>query len=183
VNAAALTTKSLSFAIKAVEETAGLGRFTAIANAFNEIDSYGDRTVRGCFAASIAARPTIPLLWAHSPGEPIGLVRNMRESARGLEFSGTIIRAIARGEEAWQLLRGVDGIPVLKFSIGYDAVVTSQERDARVLKQVALYEISVVSMPANEGSILISIEDAGKSLDAALAKMRATIADIKRSMR
>ena len=106
----------------------------------------------------------------------------MRETARGLEFDGSIIRAIPRGEEAWQLLRGVDGIPVCKFSIGYECLLSATERDGtRTLKQVALYEISVVSMPANEGSVLLSLQD-GKDLDATVAKMRALIADIKRTV-
>jgi HK97 family phage prohead protease len=179
----ALETKFTTFEVKRLAVEAGLlGHFTAIGNAFDVVDSQGDVTRRGCFKASIAARPTVPLLWSHDPSSPVGLCRNMKETARGLEFEGTLILAVPQAASAWSLLKGVDGLPGLKFSIGYNVVLSTIERDGtRLLKQVALHEISLVSMAANEQSVLLTLDD-GKSMASALASMRRTIADIKRTV-
>src|SRR5688572_18024914 len=123
----ALSTKDMRIEFKTGADGLGLGRFTAIANAFDVVDSYGDKTIFGAFAASIKARPIVPLLWAHDPSQPLGLARNLRETARGLEFDGSIILAVAKGAEAWALLQGVGGASALKFSIGYEAMLTSVE--------------------------------------------------------
>jgi HK97 family phage prohead protease len=180
---ARVTLKTKDYAPSTVSvksETDLVGKFSGIANAFGVVDSYGDVTLPGCFAASIRARPVVPVLWCHDTTQPLGLARNLRETSRGLEFDGTLILAVEKAREAFALLKGTDRVPVLAFSIGYETVLSHFDKSTgnRMLDQLAVLEISVTPLPANDRSVLVSLDDA-KSLDAVLRKITHEMRELK----
>jgi HK97 family phage prohead protease len=131
------------------------GIFTAYASTWHQDpDRQGDVIQRGAYRESILARPSIPLLWAHSATETIGRCSGFVEDNHGLKFEGEICKDVRRGREAIDLLRG--GF-VNSFSIGFgiDDYSYRGGDGARVLKRISLYEVSVVPVPADETARLI----------------------------
>lgn len=130
------------------------GVFEGYASVFGNIDSAGDRIVPGAFAKSIADCRTEnrwpPMLWQHDPKQPIGQWEEMYEDSHGLFVRGRLfVDDIAQSREAYALLREnvISGL-----SIGYRT--RESQRDgktgARVLHEIDLLEISLVTFPAND---------------------------------
>ncbi len=139
------------FELKFLNET---GVFEGYASVFGVTDSVNDRILPGAFSASLknfAADGRLPpLLWQHDPRQPIGVWREMREDGHGLYVKGELFVAdIPRAREAYRLLR--ENV-VTGLSIGYRA--RDSHRDdtsgARILTQLDLVEISMVTFPAND---------------------------------
>lgn len=123
---------------------------------FGNIDKAGDMLLKGCFAKSIqergpesSANDKIILLWMHNMDEPIGLPTVLREDDRGLYFE-SYVDDVPRGNQA---ITQLESGTLNQFSIGFQYVWEKcewdGERDCLVVKEVKLYEISVVSIGAN----------------------------------
>jgi HK97 family phage prohead protease len=87
----------------------------------------------------------------HDPTQPIGIWQSIREDGNGLHVEGRLALRTQKGGEAYELLKlgALTGL-----SIGY-RVVASQidaKRKARILTDVDLFEISLVTFPANEAA-------------------------------
>lgn len=143
--------------------TDGTGIVTGYASVFEgEPDSYGDIIARGAFASSLAqhkASGSAPLLlWQHDPSEPIGVWLELREDDAGLLVTGRLILDTRRGREAYALLKAgaLNGL-----SIGYRPR-NSERRSGggRILKDVELIEISLVSIPAASRARITSVKTA-----------------------
>ncbi len=124
------------------------GEFAGYASLFHVKDDAGDIVLPGAFARSL--RRTGPggvrMLWQHDVARPIGIWRELREDARGLFVRGRLALNTAAGREAAELVRigAVDGL-----SIGFRAIRASRDRfrKARLLHEVELWEISLVTFP------------------------------------
>jgi HK97 family phage prohead protease len=100
----------------------------------------------------------------HDPREVIGVWTDLAEDERGLKVAGHLVLETARGSEAHALLKAgaLDGL-----SIGFRA--RSAERGAnggRVLTDIDLVEISLVSLPAASKARVTTVktmEDAGSA--------------------
>lgn len=142
--------------IKAIEED---GTFTGYASVFGVLDSYKEIVMPGAFAASLKKYPAakVKMLWQHDRTEPIGVWTSFTEDAHGLKATGQLILDTAKGREAHALMKAgaVDGL-----SIGFKTVRDSMDRakGARLLHEVELREVSIVSFPANEESTVDSIK-------------------------
>ena len=123
---------------------------------FGNIDKVRDRLVKGCFANSIlergpqsGANDKILLLWQHDMNEPIGRITVLREDDKGLYFEA-VIDDIETGDRA---LKQLESGTLNQFSIGYNYVWEKCDWDDEdaclVVKEVKLYEISVVSIGCN----------------------------------
>jgi HK97 family phage prohead protease len=130
------------------------GVFEGYASVFDVTDNAGDIIRPGAFARSLqqagGAARLPPLLWQHDPAQPIGAWQEMREDAHGLFVKGVLfVDDIALAREAYKLLK--ENV-VTGLSIGYR--VRGSHRDAksglRVLTDVDLLEVSMVTFPANE---------------------------------
>jgi HK97 family phage prohead protease len=115
-------------------------------------DATGDVVERGAFLASLGKRKT-RLLWQHDLGKPIGRELELREDGRGLWGRWSIVPT-AQGREARELLAA--GL-IDSFSIGYTPTDYGFRADGtRILKAVELFEVSLVTIPANAGA---TVED------------------------
>lgn len=117
-------------------------------------DSYGDIVMPGAFAKSLndwnAKNKWPPVLFNHNRDEIIGCYTKMYEDAHGLYVEGRLlIENISKAREVHALLKAqvIDGL-----SIGYRTVKEEYDRDNDSLKllEVKLYEVSIVTFPAND---------------------------------
>lgn len=144
--------------VKSIDEQ---GVFEGYGSVFGVEDHYRDVVEPGAFAKSLAkwrARDKFPaLLWQHETDKPIGVYEDMAEDERGLYVRGRLlIDGVALAREAWALLKAgaIGGL-----SIGYRAV--SEERDksgVNRLKEIDLWETSLVTFPANEAAAVTGIK-------------------------
>lgn len=133
-----------AFHTKAVDAE---GMFEGYASIFDLVDDGRDAVARGAFGRSLAAKGPlgIKLLWQHDPGEPVGLLEEIREDGRGLYVKGRLLLDVQRAREALALMRcgALDGL-----SIGYHTRKARHDsRGIRVLEDVDLWEISLVTFP------------------------------------
>jgi hypothetical protein len=143
-----------------IKLAANSGEFTGYASTFGNVDLGGDVCAPGCFATTIAehkAANTMPaMLWGHDPGEPTGVWTDMAEDPRGLKVAGKLTLGTQRGTEARALAK--DG--ALALSIGYGTRDAEYDDGARILRDVKLYEISLVGMPMNTQARILSVKSA-----------------------
>lgn len=141
------------FKIKAVSED---GLFSGYGSVFGVIDSYKEVVAPGAFAESLGQR-TPAMLWQHRSGEPIGVYSALREDQTGLYVEGKLALKTARGAEAYELLKmgAISGL-----SIGFVTRDDSYDRvtDVRTLKKVDLWEVSLVTFPANESARISGVK-------------------------
>lgn len=119
------------------------------ASLFGQPDRGGDIVETGAYARSLAALVKegrrVKMLWQHDPAQPIGVWDEVREDARGLFVRGRILDGVAQGREAAELLAAgaIDGL-----SIGYRTMKsTKDDQGRRCLKDVELWEVSLVTFP------------------------------------
>lgn len=149
------------------------GVFSGYASLFGTVDSQGDRVEAGAFGPSLEAwrakgrRPA--MLWQHDPSEPIGLWTDIEEDGIGLRVEGRLLLSIRAGAEAYEHLKAgtVDGL-----SIGYQAVEARRDRKTglRRLARVNLWEISLVTFPANQEARVSTVK-AGEDLPDARTRL------------
>lgn len=118
------------------------------------VDSYGDIILPGAFRATIAehqAKGTMPImLWSHNGDQPIGRWIEMKEDDYGLFLRGKINIQTERGREALEHLKHGDiaGLSIGGNVTGVDTPTPKGVR--RAIRAFDLWEISVVSFPANQ---------------------------------
>lgn len=135
-----------------VKSLAADGTFEGYASVFGIIDSQRDRVHPGAFKASIKGRDKpVQLLWQHQWDKPIGVIDALFEDARGLVVRGKLLMEVAAAREAYALLKA--GV-VRGLSIGYSVKRSRRNPDSgvRELLELNLWEISLVTMPANEAA-------------------------------
>jgi HK97 family phage prohead protease len=136
------------------------------------LDSWGTILAPGAFDASLAEHAnagTMPaLLWQHRWSEVCGRWRKIekreRGAALGLWCEGAFELATQRGREANALIKP-DPLPALNgLSVGFEPDWDAIEwvDDVLVFHKAKLWEISVVTFPANEEA---RIENARAALD------------------
>lgn len=137
----------IPFKIKAVSED---GLFSGYGSVFGVIDSYKEVVAPGAFADTLQQR-TPAMLWQHRSGEPIGVYSAIREDQTGLYLEGKLALKTTRGAEAYELLKmgAISGL-----SIGFITRDDSYDRvtGIRTLKKVDLWEVSLVTFPANDAA-------------------------------
>lgn len=129
------------------------GVFSGYASLFGAVDSQGDLVEKGAFRPSLEVwrakgrRPA--MLWQHDHAEPIGLWTGIEEDATGLKVEGRLLLSVRAGAEAYEHIKAGT---VTGLSIGYQAIESRRDRKTglRVLSKVTLWEISLVTFPANE---------------------------------
>ena len=149
------------FEVKAVGED---GMFEGFGSVFGNVDAYKEIVAPGAFSESLAqwkqSGRLPPVLWQHRSGEPIGPYLAMEEQAVGLHVKGQLlINDVQRAKEARALMqaKAVNGL-----SIGFMTREDSFDRvtGIRTLKKVDLWEVSVVTFPANPAAQISSVKSA-----------------------
>ena len=149
--------------------------FEGYASLFGVPDGAGDVVARGAFAASLRKRPPgkVRMLYQHFTHEPLGVWETIREDARGLYVKGRLVLDVQRAREVRSLIRegALNGL-----SIGFRTVRATCQAGHRVLNEIELWEISVVTFPLLAGSKVTAIGakgDLARTLRQASAALRA----------
>jgi HK97 family phage prohead protease len=146
--------------LRAEDDGAG---FSGYASHFWSVDSYMTAVKPGAFRKTIKERGAkTPILWQHDPYSPIGRPTELKEDKTGLRFNAAITEATTYGRDAMALLR--DGVP-LGMSFGFQTIKSraagdddpldfgqykAKPEDIQVIEEVKLWEVSLVTFPANE---------------------------------
>lgn len=142
------------------------GSFSGYAAVFGNIDNHGDIITKGAFSRTLslweAKGRQVPILWQHDPEKPIGVTTVMEEDERGLRIEGKLFLDVQLAREAHALLKGgaLGGL-----SIGYKAVKADWQGKNRVLKEIKLFENSLVTFPSNESAFAQAKSDEFKAAD------------------
>ncbi len=145
---------------------AGLGTFDGAASVYNVIDLHGDVIAPGAFDQTLKDKgDQRALLYQHDPHRPIGLAK-FTDSPSALLTQGTPNGEVNDAREAMALVRqgAIKGL-----SIGFDIRADRWEGGVRVIEEIDLWEVSIVTWPANP---LANITQA-KSMTDTLAELRA----------
>jgi hypothetical protein len=173
-----------------VKALAADGTFTGYASVFGAIDSQNEIVAPGAFARTLKSwsqQGRAPaMLWMHDPTQPIGLWASIIEDNNGLAVEGRLALRTQKGAEAYELLKmgALTGL-----SIGYRVVASRVDsaRKARVLTDVDLFEISLVTFPANDAARVNNVKspplDKKPRLKDARNEMRAIAARLYQAAR
>lgn len=132
-----------------VTDDAGAGSFAGYASVFGDLDSQGDIVVRGAYTK------TLPqflergfIAWGHDWNTPVATIRDAVEDDRGLlitaDFHSDDVSQRARRVTVERLGRG----KFMGLSIGYQTRDAEMTDNARLLKDIELFETSLVTVPA-----------------------------------
>jgi HK97 family phage prohead protease len=137
---------AVKFHIKSLDEA---GLFSGYASVFHVVDQQRDVVMPGAFTYALQTMKPghVKLLWQHTWSEPIGVIERLFEDAQGLYIEGRLLLDIARAREAYALLKAgaMSGL-----SIGYSPKTRIEpDTGVRQLLEVDLWEISLVTLPAN----------------------------------
>ena len=158
------------------------GQFVAYASVFGNVDSTGDVVVKGAFANTLnewaASGKPIPLLFGHEMNDPdynIGHVIEAVEDNTGLLVKCQLDLENPKAKQVYRLIKGrrID-----QMSFAYDVVEkveTYLEGDVEVsqILEVKLYEVSVVTLGANQETEILAVKRAGEYADRMIAEVKA----------
>jgi len=151
--------KKKTFALQ-VKDLTEEGTFEGYGSIFGNVDSYGDKVMPGAFVESLARHrregSSVLMLWQHNPDEPIGVWEDLAEDSKGLWGKGRLITEVQKGREAYALLKN-DALRGL--SIGYSELESEPDGNILLLKKLELYEISLVSFPANRRANVTDVKN------------------------
>jgi HK97 family phage prohead protease len=138
--------------IKGVDEA---GSFEGLLSPYGNVDDGGDVVEPGAYTKTINDHGAkVPLLWQHRSSEPIGSLM-LSDSPEGLRCAGQLLMSLPEAQKAYQCIKA--GI-VSGLSIGFQAVKDSVEKGVRHLKEIRLYEGSIVTFPMNEAAQISSVK-------------------------
>jgi len=150
------------------------GEFTGYGAVFGNVDSYGDVIAKGAFKNTLReweSRGKLPPMLLQHGGSfmggaddmlPVGQWTAMEENAKGLKVSGKLFAlSTERGQYIYEGLKAgvLDGL-----SIGFKArkwtMRTKPDEPQRMLEDVDLMEVSIVTFPANGKARVSAVKSA-----------------------
>ena len=163
-----MQTKSFDLQIKEAREDAP--GIVAYASTFDRIpDAYGDVVAKGAFTGTLERLKengyNLPLLYGHvmdNPSNIIGTVTKAVEDDHGLLVEATFDM---ENSAAQQVRRAILAKAINKLSFAFsildDAEVELEDGTrVRELKELEIYEVSIVVVPANPRAAVVSAKDA-----------------------
>jgi HK97 family phage prohead protease len=147
----------------------GPDQFEGYASLFGVRDGAGDMVAPGAFAASLRRRGAgaVRMLYQHFAHSPIGVWETIAEDTRGLYVRGRLSTDIEQARDIRALL--ADGA-LNGLSIGFRTVRAARQAGGRMLLQIDLLEISIVTFPLLAGSQVTAIGARGEPIGKDLAR-------------
>lgn len=152
--------RSFALQIKAAGDD---GTVEGYGSVFGVRDNYDDVIAKGAFINSLKehkAAGTMPaMLWQHDAEKPIGVWTEMVEDEKGLRIKGQLAMETVKGKEAHALLKmgAINGL-----SIGFMSKEWAYDRESevRTLTAIDLWEVSLVTFPANGKARVTNVKSA-----------------------
>lgn len=151
-------------------EKLGPGEYIALASVFGNVDSYGDRMVKGAFADTLeewsSGDAVLSAIWSHNWSDPfanIGEVKWAKETDAGLLYKAAL--DVNDSEFAAQVYRLMKARRITQQSFGYD-VLDAQEviedgKSIFEIKKVHLFEVGPCLVGVNQATTLLDIKSGG----------------------
>jgi HK97 family phage prohead protease len=148
------------------------GQFEAYASVFGNIDSYGDVVQPGAFANTLKewadSGNFLPVLFGHNMSDPdynIGHVIEATEDEKGLRVLAQLDLESPKGAHVHRMLKGKR---ISQMSFAYDVVKGTMGQldgvDVYELHDVKIYEVSLVTIGANQETEILAVKTAMESL-------------------
>lgn len=177
-----METKEFKLQLKDVDD---VGHFVGKAAVYGNVDLQGDKIQAGAFNHTLKMLGgEVPVLWHHRMDNPIGQGK-LQDRSGYLEIQGQLNLDINLAREVHSLMRLREGFKkpaVSGLSIGYESVKADFVDGARVLKEIKLYEVSLVTIPANPRAQVSRVKRY-QDMQELLTTMLREIAAIKASLK
>lgn len=166
--------KSIPFEVKALEEDVSSGQWIVegLASTY-DVDLGNDQIDKGAFTKTIKERFTdarlkngkskVKALWQHDTNDVIGSILELTETDNGLYCRIQLFKdpVFVSAHKAYRLAKYGE---IDSFSIGYrpnrwEDVEDGDGNYIRVIKELKLYEISIVTFPMNEKAEFTDVKD------------------------
>lgn len=138
-----------------IKEISAEGTFEGLLSPYGNVDGGGDVVESGAYAKTLKDQGNVrPMLWQHKTDVPIGDL-TLDDRPDGLYCKGQLLMALPEAQKAYLLIKAkiVKGL-----SIGFEAIKDAVEGGVRRLKEVKLYEGSIVTFPMNEAALITSVK-------------------------
>lgn len=157
--------KSATFTTKAVNEEKRM--VEGYASVFSNLDSDRDRLMKGAFGRTIKewgpeGKNRIKLVSQHNINKPVAKIVELKEDAKGLYMKAQF-GTHQDGDDHYRMVK--EGI-LTEFSIGF--VGTSKEDNeygGLDFKEVKLYEVSLVTVAANDEALVTAYKSLSEESD------------------
>ena len=164
-----------TFETRATSDGGGL---TGYAATFNRVDSYGTAFARGAFTKTLAERSDkIAILYNHDPAINIGIPNSLATDEHGLKVDAQIFDD---GADGTTLLKRLRAGARYGLSFGFrtiqDRALTEDDKldmaqlpeadlwgGIRVITEVKLYEVSIVTFPANDAAEITAVRQRARA--------------------
>ncbi|MAB38957.1 MAG: HK97 family phage prohead protease [Aequorivita sp.] len=122
---------------------------------FGNIDSDKDVIVKGAYKKTIAENgERVKYLYQHDMNQPIGKMSELYEDDKGLVFVAEIAKT-QMGMDVVELMKS--GV-ITENSVGIMPIQKENKGDYREIKEVKLYEISAVTLAANDQAKILDVK-------------------------
>jgi uncharacterized protein len=144
------------------------------ASVYGNVDSYGDRVLPGAFRKTLADKGgRVVVLSQHDPSQSIGTAE-LTDRPDGLHATIRLLLDITQAREDYARVKA--GL-VTGISIGYETVREKTAADGvRELHELRLWELSLVTFPANDQARVTTVKRAG---DDTLSRLRALTREMR----
>lgn len=137
--------------------SADTGEIAGYGATFGNVDTGDDKIVQGAFSKSLRDKTSLPMLFSHDPTKTIGVWKSLKQDDRGLAVKGRISDT-ADGRDVRTLAK--DGA-ITGLSIGYWPTKSDYDKNGiRILTEIDLVEVSVVTFPMNELARISAVKSA-----------------------
>lgn len=124
-------------------------------------DDVGDKILPGAFSKTLseakASGRSLKYLFNHDLSQPLGVIEELAEDGQGLYFKARISKTKSAQEKYEMAKEGI----LDSNSIGYRVIQADYEQNGiRLLKEVQLYEGSLVTIPANHTAKVTDVKRA-----------------------
>ena len=176
--------KSFDFQLKDIREDTdnNLSFVSGLISTFGNTDRDGDTILKGAFSKSLkdykSRKKTIPILLSHDKSLQLGGVppTQLKETDEGLEMTdGALDMNLERSRDTTSLLKNKFAH---SFSFGFRANVKQVELkdDGGLLfKEVELFEISIVPVPADKEAVVTNLKELKDALNLKSLKEKVTL--------
>ena len=138
------------------------GKVSAVFSVFNSLDSDGDVVLPGSIKSGFKSG-SVPMVWAHKWDMPIGK-GSINSDGDKATFNGEFFMDTESGKEAYKIVKNMADMQ--QWSFGYRVNEAEQgkvgegdeEKDARFLKDLTVFEVSPVLVGANQDTYTMAIK-------------------------
>ncbi|UEM08073.1 HK97 family phage prohead protease (plasmid) [Skermanella rosea] len=154
--------KTFAFEFETKQDDAGQMLVEGYGSTFGgDPDAYGDVVAKGAFKESLKTRMP-KMLYQHHPHRIAGVWDEAKEDGKGLYLKGHFINTTL-GRDAYEEARSG---ALDSMSIGFSCTSADydEKKGTRTLKGIELYEVSLVTFPANSNALITGVKEAPKTI-------------------